>query len=83
MVVLVAVSRWRSVMKPPRTEAPLSNAVALLPKWAPPSTDLNNPDAVATSNVPEAGMTMRTMATPVKIPPGFNTVQVSPPSSDL
>src|ERR1700722_6016143 len=81
-VVGVAVSRWRSLIRPPRTAPPLSNVGELFPKFAPPSTERNSPILVATSNVFGAGSTILTMAAPLRND-GPITVHESPPSVDL
>src|SRR5262245_29793887 len=82
VVVGDAVSRCRSVMKPPSTGLPLLKLGMLLPKFMPPSIERNSPVVVATSKTPGVGSAMRTIdllfRTDAPAP-----VQVSPESIDL
>src|SRR5215510_4353259 len=82
VVVGDAVSRCKSVMKPPTTGLPLLKLGELLPNVIPPSIERNSPLVVATSNTPEVGSAIRTIALFVSVD-APRTVQVSPESTDL
>src|SRR5207302_1459816 len=74
----VAVSRFRSEMKPPTMAAPLLKFGALLPKFAPLSTERNRPVFVATRRTPVEGKTIRLICRLVKTPAPTIAQEVPP-----